>query len=213
MLRFTLFGIPVGVDWWFWLTVALIGGGLRAQGPAEWMAVALFAAVAFLSILVHELGHAFAARRFGVQPAIKLHAFGGAAYLHGARFTPRESMLVSAAGPAAGLLLGFVFLLLSPLFGPVSPWVRVAFFYGIYINFIWTFFNLLPIQPMDGGQILREALGPKRFHLTCGVGFLLAGILGVLAIIAGQYFVAALLAFMAYHNFQQHPVEGGVIRG
>jgi stage IV sporulation protein FB len=213
MLRFSIFRIPVGVDWWFWLTVALIGGGFRAQGPEDWAEVAIFAGVAFLSILAHELGHAFAARRFRVEPAIKLHAFGGLTYLPGAKFTPRESIMVSSAGPAAGFLLGIGFYILAPLFAPVSHWLQVAFFYGIFINFIWTIFNLLPIQPMDGGQILREALGPRRYHLTCGIGFLLAGLLCVWAIIARQYFIAALLAFMAYHNYQQHPVEGGVIRG
>jgi stage IV sporulation protein FB len=75
MLKFSILGIPVGVDWWFWLMCILLGGGFYAKAPEDWHRVAVWTAVVFVSIMVHELGHALAARRFGVKPLIKLHGF------------------------------------------------------------------------------------------------------------------------------------------
>ena len=60
MIRFNLFGIPVQVQPWFWLTLVLIGGGVGANTADELLLLALFVVAGFVSILVHELGHALA---------------------------------------------------------------------------------------------------------------------------------------------------------
>ena len=98
-MRFRLFGIPVLVDWWFWISAVLMGGGTNANSPADWSKVAVVCVVMFISIIVHELGHALAGRNFGAHPAIKLHAFGGLTFLPGASFSRMQSIWVSAAGP------------------------------------------------------------------------------------------------------------------
>jgi Zn-dependent protease len=213
MLRFSLFRIPVGIDWWFWLTCVLLGGGFFAKTPEDWTRVAVWVAVVFVSILVHELGHAFAGRRFGVSPVIHLHGLGGATLLPQARFSRRESIMVSAAGPAAGLLLGLVVLLISMGMGPQPYLVRVAIWYALLVNFFWTFVNLLPVLPLDGGQIIRDVLGPGRERMTSWIGFFCALGVGLWALSAGMIFMAALFGFFAYHNFNRQPIEGGVIRG
>ncbi len=211
MLKFSLFRIPVGIDWWFWLATALLGGGAGAQDPDDWARVGVWMLVVFVSILVHEFGHALAGRHFGAYPAIRLHGFGGVTFLPGARFTRGQNILVSAAGPAAGLALGILIWAAAKALNDVPPWVGLAMGYGLYVNFFWTFVNLLPIQPLDGGQILGQLLGPNRRRTTSSIGFVLATALCVWALSSGRIFMALLLAMLAYYNFRQEPVEGGVI--
>ncbi|MSU61851.1 MAG: hypothetical protein EXS31_05555 [Pedosphaera sp.] len=213
MLRFRLFGIPVLVDWWFWVSAVLMGGGTNANSPAEWSGVAVVCAVMFISIIVHELGHALAGRNFGAHPAIKLHAFGGLTFLPGASFSRMQSIWVSAAGPFAGLALWAVFFAIDYSGEASHGLLRAGVRAGLYINLVWTLFNLLPIQPLDGGQILREILGPRRKLLTSMIGGVLAVVVCVWSLLDRQLFTAIMLALLAYHNFRQQPVEGGVIKG
>src|SRR5262245_21888224 len=172
MLKFRLLGIPVLIEWWFWLSALLLGGGMNARGPEDWTRVAVWTAVMFISILVHEMGHALAGTYFGARPGIKLHGFGGLTYLPGGSFTRLQSIFVSAAGPAAGLLLGLLVLFLAKLTPERHDLKMLWFAYrqALYINFFWTFINLLPVQPLDGGQILREILGPRRLRMTAFIG-------------------------------------------
>lgn len=211
MLKFSLFRIPVGVDWWFWLATALLGGGASAQDPDDWARVAVWMVVVFVSILVHEFGHAVAGKRFGAYPAIRLHGFGGVTFLPGARFTRGQNIFVSAAGPAAGLALGVLIWAVANSVDEVPPLAGLAMRYGLYVNFIWTFVNLLPIQPLDGGQILGQLLGPRHSRTTSSIGFVLAAVLCVWTLSNGLIFSALLLAMLAYYNFRQERVEGGVI--
>ncbi len=207
-------GIPVTVDWWFWLSGALLGGGINANTSRAWAVVAVWCGVMFLSVLVHELGHALAGRHFGAQPSIRLHGFGGLTVLPGGTFSRGQSILVSGAGPLAGLLLGFVVLAVAQALRGVDlpRLAHVAFRDGLYINFVWTALNLLPIQPLDGGQILRDILGPRRRQVTAMVGGILAVGLGVWCFTLGQIYMAVMLGMLAYHNFSQGPMQGGVAR-
>jgi stage IV sporulation protein FB len=213
MLRFSLFGIPVGVDWFFWLVVFLLGGGFSVQTPDAWGRVIVWMLVVFVSIIVHELGHALAGRHYGSQPAIKLHGFGGLTFFPNARFNRLQSIYVSAAGPLAGLALGavvlFLFFLIRPDPGSLAA---VAVTYGLYVNFFWTFVNLLPIQPLDGGQILREILGPRRLQITSMIGFVLATLVCLWAFSIGFYIMAIMLGLLAFYNLSNRPIEGGVIK-
>ena len=144
MLRFWIFGFHVAVEPWFWLTCFLMGGGLQ---PQAWSAshlagIAIWAIVVFFSILVHELGHAFTGRRFGANPEIVLHAFGGAAVMHGARFNRRQDLLVTAAGPGASVVLGTLALL--ALLYLRLPWPEVR---GLLVELVWINYCLLYTSP------------------------------------------------------------------
>lgn len=211
MWRFSLFGIPVGVEWFFWIATVLLGGGFTARTSADWTFVAIWVGVVFVSILWHEFGHALAGRYYGAHPAIKLHGFGGLTILPGTRFTRKQSILVTAAGPAAGLVLGLLILGISYGIDPKTILPRAAIYFGLQVNFFWTAINLLPIQPLDGGQILREVLGPRRRRAAAFIGGTLAVILGVWFILNDRVFLGFFLGMLAYHNFQQQPTEGGVI--
>lgn len=114
-LTFSVAGIPVRVHPLFWLVAAVLG--FRAGDPA---AIVIWMVVLFLSILVHELGHAFTMRYYGHKPSVVLYAGGGLAMYqsmdspwssfssfggHSKRESPWTKIIISAAGPAAGFVL------------------------------------------------------------------------------------------------------------
>jgi Zn-dependent protease len=93
------------------------------------------------------------------------------------------------------------------------PLAALAINSALFVNFFWTFLNLLPIQPLDGGQILRELLGPSRIQITSWIGFCVAVAVCIWAFVNEQFFLAFMLALLAYYNFRRDSVEGGVITG
>lgn len=211
MLRFVFAGFPVQIHWLFWVTCAVLGGGFYARSLQDWLFVAVWTAVVFVSIMVHELGHALVGRSYGSRPSILLHGLGGLTVLPGLRVTRWRSVLLSAAGPAAGLLLGVVALLLRPVLQPSEALGHFAFGSLVYVNILWSLFNLLPVMPMDGGQILGSLLGPRRRRVTAVVGAVTAGVLCVLSLLAGQWILAVFLGVLAFSNYRSTgQVPGGV---
>ena len=160
--------------------------------------------------MVHELGHALVGRHFGAFPSIGLHGMGGVTHLPGATFTRLQHIAVIAAGPLAGLALAAVCLMAARLDIGIS-FVDSFFEVGVFVNVVWTIFNMLPIQPMDGGQILREVLGPRHFKLTCIIGCVCAVVMAVVAFRSGFVFASLFLAYFAFLNFRGHALEGGVM--
>lgn len=121
--------------------------------------VMLFAIVVF-----HELGHALAARHYGVETRdITLYPIGGVARLQASRFTPVQEMVVSAAGPAVNFLLAGIAWVLAPALAttPLTFFLISQFF--VY-NLGLGLFNLVPAFPMDGGRILRAYLSRRQGH-------------------------------------------------
>jgi len=213
MLQFNVLGFPVGIQWFFWLLAVVMGGGLNADTRDDWIDVALWVIVVFVSILVHELGHALAARKFGYHSTIVLHGFGGVTIIPRAQFTRGQSIWVSLSGPLAGFLLAGVTLILSRLVDTEYAAVRTMISMSLFINIVWTLVNLLPILPMDGGQIFRELLGPGRLKAACLVGGILAAIIAAYAIKWQQIYLAFLFGYFAWINFSNGTAEGGVIKG
>jgi Zn-dependent protease len=101
-LHFRVFGIPVRVHPLFWLVSLLLGMGGGEADPLETL---VWVVVVFVSILVHELGHAFTQRAYGGRPWITLYSFGGLASCDDCDRSPRAQILISLAGPAAGFVL------------------------------------------------------------------------------------------------------------
>lgn len=163
-----LFGIPIITHWSFWLLLALFGGADQAKSAEAWLDVGLFVLAGTVSIVVHELGHALSGRKFGAAaPVIQLYGMGGLTQFQHASFKRWQDFLVTFAGPLAGYALGLLawaVLLRLPADGP--PKIQLLFSQLVWINFLWSTFNLLPILPLDGGQMVRAALGPRRFRLA-----------------------------------------------
>jgi stage IV sporulation protein FB len=105
-LHFRVLGIPVRVHWMFWLMTGILGINPRSRTPPEQFIT--WVVVVFVSILVHELGHALAQRRFGGRPWITLYGMGGLASCNDCDRRPRSQILISLAGPAAGFLFAIL---------------------------------------------------------------------------------------------------------
>jgi membrane-associated protease RseP (regulator of RpoE activity) len=178
-LRFRLLDIPVRVHPLFWLSSALLGG--ITSEPINIPLVLTWIGCLFVSILVHEFGHALMDRRFHGSPSVLLYGLGGLCY-PSADETPGQRLAVLFAGPGAGFVFfGLVLLTTSLVFG-VTPaehlevlltqvglslhpenmmgvarkissyQVKVVYWNLLWINLWWGIVNLFPIYPLDGGQ-------------------------------------------------------------
>lgn len=174
MPRFRLFDIPVTVRGSFLLIAALIGfvGVRRLAESLAWIAIV------FVSILVHELGHALTARSFGSAVAIELNGLGGLtrwSVPHG-ELTPGRRALIAAAGSATGLAFGGLVWVVAAQFGPYTSLPTFILENLIFVNVFWGLLNWLPIRPLDGGHLLEsllEKVAPNRAELIAKIIFTL----------------------------------------
>lgn len=150
-IDFRLAGIPVRVLWMFFVVTLLLGFDL--QDP---VLIALWIGVVFVSILAHELGHAFAYRRFGVEPSIVLHGFGGLTF--GRSLPVGRDLIVSLAGPGTGLAIGLPLLYIGRTVTITNATVADLLSMAIFVNVFWSLVNLLPLLPLDGGNAANALL-------------------------------------------------------
>ena len=207
MLRFRLFGFPVTVEPWHWLILAFCSERLLQLNDRETLLeILLFIVAGFLSILIHELGHALMMRRFGCrQVAIVLHAMGGVAISQGGRFSRGQDILVSLAGPALQATCGIaVLLLMAPGKGnwpPILDQLLIPSF--VIISLFWPILNLVPVYPLDGGRVLHGILGPRRIQLTLQISIIVAIVVGVLGPhFLGTYLFSIFMVFSVVENYK-----------
>lgn len=209
MIRFSIFGIPVLVHPFFWITLALIGGALGANSPDAILRIFLFLLAGFVSILVHELGHALTARKFGARSEIVLQAFGGYAAYSGVQLTRPQSFMVTAAGPAVQILLGLVLMQIIPRLPEMSPFGLYFLGVLVWISIVWALLNLLPVLPLDGGRLLDSILGPERIRITLWITVIVASLLAIVSWRAtGSILLPifmGMFAWQAWQALRQHP--------
>ncbi len=168
----TVLGFPVEIH----LSLLLVMGVMFLAQPIPGLMGAIqfvmAAIILFGSVLAHELGHSVVARSRGVHIAkITLYPFGGVAHMDGLPSSPRDEMLIAAAGPAVSLALfggASIMSMLLPGVGILAAFLQ----YVANINMMLGLFNLVPALPMDGGRILRAWLATR-------LGFLAATLLAV----------------------------------
>lgn len=158
-----LFGIPffINISWFFVLALTTLnfGGGLAAQFPWLGGSALILGLVAglllFGSVLLHELGHSFAARQQGIGVnSITLFLFGGLASLDDEAKTPAGAFWIAIAGPLVSLAL-FALLTLVASSGLVTGPIAAVTGLLAYINLILATFNMIPGLPLDGGNVLK----------------------------------------------------------
>jgi Zn-dependent protease len=182
MIRFHIFGIPVTVQPFFWITMALIGG-FTVDSKEGMIRLLFFVTAGFISILVHELGHALTAMKFGARVEIVLEAFGGYASYVGARISRLQGAMITAAGPGLQMVLGGLGIALLRAVPAMPDNARMFVELLVLISFFWAILNLLPVLPMDGGRLLEAALGPKRMRATLTISLVAAVVVAVLGLL------------------------------
>lgn len=230
MLRFTIFGIPVVVEPWFWVIMALLGGGLTAlqrNYPADYIGVVLFMMAGFVSVLVHELGHALVGwKRGGGQVWIRLWALGGLAYQQGARLDRKNKCFMILAGPGAGLILALISIASLFVIFPMPEALHRMFYYLRYTNILhqdmltifpdnrpiygflnsliwvnvwWSLLNLIPLYPLDGGQLMDQLCkSRKKMHQ---VSMIVGVVCAVFLLSINFIFGGVIFGYLAYQNY------------
>jgi stage IV sporulation protein FB len=230
-LRFSILGFPVRVHPLFWVIALLLG-----SGGGNLFFMLLWVIGVFVSILIHELGHALTFRRYGQEAEIILHFAGGLAVPQPVGFgmgyarvstTPNQHILISLAGPFAGFFFAAFVIVVSIALGGTVVFSTVLgfiplpnvllpssfsilnlfFMILLWINIFWGLINLLPVYPLDGGQVSRNILiqsDPRNgvrtsLWISVATGALLA-VVGFLAL--GSIYMAFVFGFLAFQSWQ-----------
>lgn len=205
MLRFTLFRFPVHIHWSFAIVLVFV---LDSELPLS--AIALWGVTVFVSILIHELGHAFTARYYGGSvDSVMLYAMGGLTRWRPSYGGKNRRFLVSAAGSGLQILFGLIVFGLAKqgLFGDGamlsmrSP-VQVTFWWAgfreyyaafvagafVWVSVFWGLLNWVPVAGLDGSHMLREFM----VKINPETGVLHSKIIGLI--------FSVLLAVILYQN-------------
>ena len=201
-------GTTIRVDLSFLILVALFVA--TAYNPSLGIEYALlWVPVLFISVLVHELAHAAMIAIFGYGASeIVLGGIGGVT-MNNRRARPWQDMLISIAGPLSSfglaILFGFLervdFVQRDKMLVNLVPMLRT-------MNIWWGYFNLIPVSPLDGGQAIRNFLRMflserTAFVIAVWVGIVVGTVVAIIGFKSGLFFVALLIAWYVYSNFQQ----------
>ena len=197
-----IFDIPVKVDASFFILSFLLAFNRGASVLLlEWVLVV------FVSVLLHELGHALVGRTFGLSPSITLYSMGGlTSWDSEAKLTPWKHLLISLAGPGAGFLLGALIFLAGPVILGSNPSELLAVTYSdlLWVNIGWGIFNLVPMLPLDGGNVLlalEEWILRRKSQLISYVISLMVALgITLLALARGWTWIAILGVWFAFTN-------------
>ena len=204
-LRFNLFRFPVSIHWSFWIIPLIWGSSGFGGDPVEQTRyLFIWVLVFFVSIMGHELGHALAYRKYGGKAQIIIHGMGGMAVSQGS-YTRRQKIIITIGGPAVGFMMAAVSFFLISIINPETFNKYVLTFLGmmVWINSIWSALNLLPVYPLDGGQLLGHIMHERKPVLRGKIGGITAAIAGLLLFIKlNSIFAAIMFGFLAYQNFQ-----------
>jgi Zn-dependent protease len=156
-LSFRLFGFPVRIHPLFWIGAVLLGA-YWLDRPGGTLYILMWIAAVFISILVHEFGHALAFRWFGTGSHIVLYVFGGLAVPWSAVAGPWRRIIISLAGPFAGFVLFGVVYLSNYYYrwADTNRFLNALYWCLFSVNLYWGIMNLLPVFPLDGGQVSHE---------------------------------------------------------
>lgn len=230
-LRWRMFGTPVRVHPMFWLMALILGyNGTIREGVGF---VAAWVVCVFVSVLLHEFGHVWMGRLFGSPGHIVLYSFGGLAISSNQLSRRWQRIFVLLAGPGIQLVFwGVLVLLRGSILSAIAPERRNAadFILDMLlgINLLWPILNLLPIWPLDGGQVTREVcqtIMPQRgAAFSLGISMLVSGLLAAHMFMASRgrpllpyvpgfgMFTALFFALLCVNSFSAMQAENERLR-
>lgn len=220
-------GTAIRIHLTFLLLLAWIGTALWLQlGPNAAIEGVIFVLLLFLCVVLHEFGHALAARRYGIETRdITLLPIGGLASLERMPDDPREEIVVALAGPAVNVVIAAVLIL---LFGArLDPQAAQLFAENdarmidrlAFVNVVLAVFNMIPAFPMDGGRVLRALLGfslsrATATRIAARVGQVIAVLFGFLGLLGNPLLVLiAVFIFIVAESESYHASMRDFARG
>jgi stage IV sporulation protein FB len=209
-LRFRLFGFPVAIGVDFLLITLLIGMSNRPGAYLlEWLAVVA------VSILIHELGHAFAVRSYGITPEIRLWGMGGLT-IFGFALPPRKSIVVSLAGPLVGIPVAVAVMVIRPWLPDTDP-LRTIANDLVFVNLWWGLLNLLPIAGLDGGNAVTNlfliAMGERGRRPGLAFVAFASVIVAIGAVLSGFVYLAVVILFFGLMSPEPYLVLWRLVSG
>jgi Zn-dependent protease len=211
-----IFGTRVRLHWSFLLLLAVViftpfGG----TGIAAGLQTALLISAVFGCVLLHEFGHVFAARYFGIQTRdITLYPIGGVASLESIPRKPHQEFIVAIAGPLVNVVIAGVLAVLLVATTTVNlPDASIAALNKtgmvpfamqlLSINVALVLFNMIPAFPMDGGRVLRSLLAAFTTHeratnIAATIGQAMAIAFGLFGIYTGQFMLVFIAVFIYF---------------
>jgi stage IV sporulation protein FB len=204
MLQFTFLQIPVYIQPAFWLFAIFFTGFYRDPS----MQSLIVGVVLFISLMVHEYGHALTAKYFGANPTVTLEAFGGKAEYNGFRIKKWQDFVITMNGPLfESMLILISYTLLKQGFFLDSYYIRYFLYVTMKINILWCTLNLLPIAPLDGGRmaasILETLFKFQGYKISLLLGMATAVIGAPLLYLKGYFFFAVLLLIFGFQHIQK----------
>jgi Zn-dependent protease len=209
-----LFGIPLYVHPTWLLVPAWVVLSHPASGAAVLAVLLLGVVTVFGCVVLHEFGHALAARHFGIPTRdITLYPIGGVARLERMSERPGEELVIAVAGPLVNLVIALLltpFALLTFLSGPglsLKPGTELLGLVMEFLTVVWVsnialfLFNLIPAFPMDGGRVLRAVLSMglgqmRATEIAAVVGLVLAVLIGAAMCWTGNLMGIVLAGFV-----------------
>jgi stage IV sporulation protein FB len=193
--------IPISIHPAFWLMAAIIGylNTLSFLGTLIWIGVI------FISVLVHEFGHALTAYAFGQHPRIELVALGGLTYHNGNRLAVWKQFFIVFNGPLFGFILFGVAYAVSYFAQQKEGVLASILLLFQVINLFWTVVNLVPVLPLDGGQLLRIVLegffGVKGFRYALLASAVVSVAASLFFFLYQAFLVGALFFLFAFQSY------------
>lgn len=197
--------IPITIFPAFWFFAFLIGFFLAGGNLLQMM---IWVGVIFISVLFHEFGHALTALLFGRKPRIELVAMGGLTYHDGEKLPFWKQFFITLNGPLFGFIIVVIAYFLREVPALSAGYAGLLMTQIYYVNIIWTVVNLLPILPLDGGQLVR--LGMEKIFNFKGLRYTLLtsavlSLLFSLVLFITQNFLAGAVFFLfAFENFSNY---------
>jgi Zn-dependent proteases len=198
---------------WLWGILLSAGLVLVTEGWRAAISDMATLLLGYLFVLLHEFGHALAARRFGIgTPTITIYPFGGVAFMEGFPRSPRAQVVVSIAGPLVNLVFAVPMLAAGLWNGMQADEFTLAWLVDtcVAINLVLAIFNLLPAYPMDGGRILKAwtevILGDR---VAVRVAFVAGQTIGVIFLAASIALVQPMLGLVGLFVLFMSAIETG----
>jgi len=193
--------IPIAIHPFFWLFSGLIGW----LSSGSLLGTLIWVGIIFFSVLIHEFGHALTAVAFKQRTQIQLVALGGLTTFEGPKLRFWQQFFITFNGPLFGFFLFLLATLLLqmdlaawPLLFKILKATQIA-------NLFWTVVNLLPVLPLDGGQLLRivleAAFGLKGFKAALLTGAAIAALVSFYFFVIQSFLIGALFFLFAFQSF------------